>query len=389
MKTAQPGIELIKEFEGFRCSAYLCPSGVWTIGYGHTKDVHPGDYVTKDRGEEYLRQDLAYFEDAVADLITVPLNQFEFDALVSFTFNCGAGALGESTLRKRLNAGEPKCKVFSEELPKWVNGANGPLPGLVRRRDAEVELACSQDSPIHAGESQLLMAVDFYEGSPMQIDAWSWLEEQIPEDVMNEFISHQIEKDILVTPLVPVKEPEWSEVDFPLDVPYFYQHDSATSHGGRMCYTSSMAMALDYIDPDKIDGDDDWYLNIVLYYGDTVSSEAQVAAARSLGYSCDFVMDGSEGRLIELLDQGIPVPIGILHHGPVDHPSGGGHWICLIGYDEKYFHVHDPAGELNLVGGGYPKSGPTDGKNQRYTRKNLMKRWLIANDNDGWLMDLS
>ena len=384
MKTSQAGIELIKEFEGFRCDAYLCPAGVWTIGYGHTKGVSPGDYVSRQRGEEMLKEDLAYFEDAVSDLIAVKLTQNEFDALVSFAFNCGAGALGESTLRKRLNAGEPKCPVFQQELPKWVNGANGPLSGLVRRRQAEADLACSK-APMP--ECQLLMAVDFYEGSQQQIDAWSWLDAQIPKDVMTEFISRQIEKDIPVTPQPPAKEPEWGEPKFPLAVPYFYQHDSATSHGGRMCYTSSMAMALDYIDPQKIDGDDDWYLDIVLYFGDTVSSDAQVAAARSLGYSCQFVMDGSEGRLIKLLDQGIPVPIGILHHGTVDRPTGGGHWICLIGYDEKYFHVHDPFGELDVIHGGYPKAGPADGKFQKYTRKNLMKRWLIdESGSDGWYM---
>ena len=156
-----------------------------------------------------------------------------------------------------------------------------------------------------------------------------------------------------------------------------------------MCFTSSMAMALDYIDPEKIDGDDDWYLSIVLYYGDTVSSEAQIKAAKSLGFDAKFKMDGREEDLCDLLDNGIPVPIGILHHSHIDSgPSGGGHWICLIGYDETYFYVHDPAGELDLINGGYSSSF-SSGKNLRYTRKNLMKRWLISNNHDGWYVDLS
>ena len=99
-------------------------------------------------------------------------------------------------------------------------------------------------------------------------------------------------------------------------------------------------------------------------------------------------MNGTEELLTQILDSDTPIPIGILHHGFVDQPSGGGHWICLIGYDEKYFHVHDPFGELSLISGGYPKAGPSDGKFQKYTRKNLMKRWLIASDHDGWLVDL-
>ena len=172
--------------------------------------------------------------------------------------------------------------------------------------------------------------------------------------------------------------------EFPLDVPFYYQRDSKTGHGERMCFSSSMAMAIEYLDPETIDGDDDTYLRQVLKYGDTVSSEAQIKAARSLGVDCDFHTDLSEQDLIDQLDKGTPVPIGILHKGTIDRPTGGGHYICLIGYDEKYFHVHDPFGELDLISGGYPKSGPTDGENQRYTRKNLMKRFLIANPNDGW-----
>ena len=235
----------------------------------------------------------------------------------------------------------------------------------------------------------LVNAAVHYKAEPHQIEAWQMLEDNLEPELLEAFIkAYRNTAPEVTLPAPEPLDPESAPQAFPLPVPYFYQHDSATSHGGRMCFTSSMAMALDYIDPDKIDGDDDWYLSIVLYYGDTVSSDAQVKAARSLGYDADFHTDGTQARLEELLDKGQPVPIGILHHGSVDAPTGGGHWVCLIGHDEKYFHVHDPAGELNLIGGGYPKSGPTDGKNQRYTKKNLMKRWLIANDHDGWYMDL-
>ncbi len=96
-------------------------------------------------------------------------------------------------------------------------------------------------------------------------------------------------------------------------------------------------------------------------------------------------MDGKEKDLLALLDRKIPVPIGILHRGPISNPTGGGHWVTLIGYDDKYFHVHDPAGELDLIAGGYLGGS---GENQRYTRENLLKRWNIASDSDGWYMDL-
>jgi hypothetical protein len=171
---------------------------------------------------------------------------------------------------------------------------------------------------------------------------------------------------------------------FPLNVPYFYQRDSKTGQGERMCQSSAIAMRIEQIDP-KIIGDDDSYLAIVNRYGDTVSQTSHQKALASLDLKAEFRQNGNEQLLCTLLDQGIAVPIGILHKGPISKPTGGGHWVTIIGYDEKFFHVHDPFGELDLINGGYPRTGPTDGRNVRYTRQNLMKRWLVASKSDGWL----
>lgn len=175
---------------------------------------------------------------------------------------------------------------------------------------------------------------------------------------------------------------------FPLKVPYFYQRDSKTGHGERMCQSSAIAMRIEQIDP-KLIGDDDSYLKIVQRFGDTVSQTAHQKALDSLGLKHRFRQDGTEDLLCDLLDKGMAVPIGILHKGNVNAPTGGGHWITLVGYDENYFVCHDPFGELNVVGGGYVRTGPSDGKYVRYTRKNLMKRWLIASQSDGWLWEIS
>jgi len=147
-------------------------------------------------------------------------------------------------------------------------------------------------------------------------------------------------------------------------------------------------MVIEYFDPSLIRDDDD-YLKVVLKHGDTVSQAAQAKALAELGVKGQFKMNGNESSLLKLLDLGIPVPIGILHKGPISNPSGGGHWVTLIGYDEKYFNVHDPFGCLDLINGGYPEAGPNDGKNALYTRKNLMKRWLIANPSDGWYWEFA
>ena len=131
-------------FEGCELTAYVDAVGVLTIGYGHTgSDVHAGQTITFEDAEELLRKDLEWFEKQVVDLIVPPFNQNEFDATVSFTFNVGAGALKTSTFRKRINQGDNKARCFQEEFPRWNQGLNGPLPGLTRRREAEVELATS------------------------------------------------------------------------------------------------------------------------------------------------------------------------------------------------------------------------------------------------------
>ena len=142
-KTATRGIELIKEFEGLRLTAYKCPAGVWTIGYGHTgmvdgKLISSGMTITAAKATELLKKDLASFEAAVNGCVTVPITQNMFDALVSFSFNVGSGALRRSALLRKLNAKD--YKGAANEFPLWNKAGGKVLNGLVRRRKAEKEL---------------------------------------------------------------------------------------------------------------------------------------------------------------------------------------------------------------------------------------------------------
>jgi lysozyme len=135
----QPAIDLIKRCEGFSATAYLCPAGVPTIGYGHTAGVLRADVgaqrITEAMGEGLLRDDLRLAQEAVERLVTVPLTDGEYGALVSFTFNCGAGNLQKSTLLRLLNLG--KHQAAGLEFPKWNRGGGRVLPGLVARRKDE------------------------------------------------------------------------------------------------------------------------------------------------------------------------------------------------------------------------------------------------------------
>lgn len=138
MQTSKKGINLIKQFEGCRLTAYKCPSGVYTIGYGHTKGVTKGQKISQERANSLLGQDIKEYENAVNRLVSAPLNQNQFDALVSFCFNCGVGAFKTSTLRKKLNAKD--YKGAANEFPRWNKGGGKVLKGLVKRRAAEQKL---------------------------------------------------------------------------------------------------------------------------------------------------------------------------------------------------------------------------------------------------------
>ena len=138
MKVSQDCIQLVKHFEGFEDTAYLCPANVWTIGYGRTRNVKEGDKITEPQAERDLLEELEEFKHQVLDSVKVELKQNELDALTSWTYNLGVGNLNSSTLLKKLNAGS-KDEVPAEML-RWNKAGGKVLAGLTKRREAEAEL---------------------------------------------------------------------------------------------------------------------------------------------------------------------------------------------------------------------------------------------------------
>ena len=132
------GLSILKKCEGLKLDAYRCPAGVWTIGYGHTKDVKPGDKVTPEEAELMLLEDLEWAEKAVATMVTESINDNEFSALVSFVFNVGSRAFKGSTLLKLLNKGDHLGAARNFE--KWVYADGQKLRGLEIRRRLELAL---------------------------------------------------------------------------------------------------------------------------------------------------------------------------------------------------------------------------------------------------------
>jgi lysozyme len=143
MRISQRGLELIKGFEGLRLKSYLCPANVWTIGYGSTgPHVREGMVISERDAEDLLRSDLRRFEQGVAKLAP-DCSQGQLDALVSFAFNLGLGALARSTLLRKHKAGDHAGAAG--EFRKWVMAGGVKLNGLVRRRAAERDLYLSQE----------------------------------------------------------------------------------------------------------------------------------------------------------------------------------------------------------------------------------------------------
>lgn len=146
MLFSEKGKKFIQNFEGCRLKAYLCPSGKATIGYGHTSGVKLGQVITQAEADMLFNQDIALFENAVNSLVKVDLSQNQFNALVSFVYNCGIGNFRSSTLLKLLNQGD--YKGASKQFLRWnkitKNGKLVPCEGLTNRRNAEMEMFLCQ-----------------------------------------------------------------------------------------------------------------------------------------------------------------------------------------------------------------------------------------------------
>ncbi len=329
-----PALRIIREFEGCRLDAYKDAAGVATIGWGATRyadaPVRMGDTITQAMADEMLTNDVeTLFGPGVFELLPVARSwkPEQVAAIVCFAYNVGLGALEESTLRRRLLAGGDACTIVREELPKWCHAGEAVLAGLERRRAAEVALFCSVKPPLQQQQVQLRN---------------------------------------------------------PLKVPYFSQRDSQVEgQASRMCFSSSCAMLVATLRPGVLKGanGDDQYLQRVLQYGDTTSADAQLKALASYGVKAVFRQNCTWSDLEQQIAKGVPVPCGFLHHGPSSKPSGGGHWLIVIGTTPTAVIVNDPWGEMLVAEGTYAGNR---GAGLAYSRKNWGPRWMVEGPATGW-----
>ncbi|MEB3235361.1 MAG: glycoside hydrolase family protein, partial [Cyanobacteriota bacterium] len=325
-------LPLVKEFEGCKLTAYPDPetgAEPWTIGWGSTSydngaAVKRGDQISQDLADALLAGRLKRDCQLLAQRIPgwAELNANQQAALLSFTYNCGPnwyGSQGFSTLTRRLKSRE--LAQVPAALMLYVNPGGPSEAGLRRRRKAEAALFVGK-----VAEQPAARPVNF--GNPLQ-------------------------------------------------VPWYAQMDSADrSQAARMCFSSSCAMLLQYLKPGALKGPngDDQYLKRVQQYGDTTDAAAQIRALSAFGIKAQFVQNADFGLIERQVAAGVPVPCGFIHRGPVDRPTGGGHWLIVVGHDSTHLVVHDPFGEADLVSG---RTLGGVGRFMRYSRGNFGKRWMV------------
>ena len=216
----------------------------------------------------------------------------------------------------------------------------------------------------------------YYQGSPNQESGVRQLFEGIPSSLKLED-SSWILKYRDPEPEAPKSEAVLAN---PLSVPYCAQLNNPSGQGYRECFSSSCAMVALYWGVIKTENE---YHQLRPKYGDSTDASAQIRTLRALGLEAEFVQVGSKEKIIKAIDAGMPVPLGFLHHSHYTAPSGGGHWLCGIGYDSENLIANDPYGRSDLEKGTYPAPG-NDGAGVKYPWKYFLPRWAVANPNDGW-----
>ena len=322
-------LPLIRSFEGCRLVAYPDPlsgGAPWTIGWGAVnhldgRPVASGDRITPAQADHYLLDRLA--RDLEIQQRRIPTwNQMtppQRGALLSFAYNLGPhwyGSPGFETLSALVR--DARWSEVPAALELYRNPGTNVEAGLLRRRQAEARVFASG---------------------------------------------------------TPAKPPAAGPTN-PLRVYPYMQLDSGTDQARRMCFSSACAMLTEFLKPGTLRGanGDDQYLRTVQRFGDTTDPQAQLKALKHYGIQARFVQNGDFDLIERQIKAGIPVPCGYLHRGPVDRPSGGGHWLTVIGFTASQVIVHDPLGEPDLLKGTTLNS---KGANLKFSRQNFGKRWMV------------
>lgn len=355
MKINTEGLALIKRFEGLQTEAYLCPAGVWTIGYGHTATVKPGQRITQAQAEELLVQDVAKFEAGVAKLVKVKLNANQFSALVSFAFNIGLSALEDSTLLARLNDGD--YNGAAKEFSRWVYAGSDVLSGLVNRRAAERTLFTTPMEPqanLNPGPVwRLICPADNWQNPIEMRDGDFPLLREVGKRLnLPCSIDHATRKVYLGKPNAD------KHTDKPQPLPLAQRIRPQLQSNSKSCGQSSVAMCIEVLTGEK------WSdLDVAARYGYSLLACLQAECPKHEWADAGNFTRSMWPQIEQRLKDGLPVIMGL--NGPDFSPSGYGHIVVLVGVSGSKVTLADPAhGKLRTVDYALIQNCPphTDGK---------------------------
>jgi GH24 family phage-related lysozyme (muramidase) len=351
----EPALQLIAEFEGFVDHAYPDPASggePWTIGYGFTsidgRPVQPGDTLSRAEADAQLLSGVNACARHLANRVPYwsAMANDQRCALISFAWNLGEdfyGGAGFDTISRRLR--EKDWAAVPEALLLYCDPGSSVQAGLLRRRQAETDLWKKGMSLPNVSS--------------------------LPLATLPTAITTPANSPVLVT---------GGSKRNPLNVPWFDQLAMDDGQGWRDCFSASSAMLAAYWGKEPNEDD---YNALRQQYGDSTTSEAQLAALRHLGLKAEFRTDGTLQTIKSEIDAGRPVAVGWLINGPPSAPSGGGHWTVVIGYDASSVIMNDPYGSCDLVNGGYPANH--NGAHQHYSYANWEPRWR-PQGSGGWYL---
>jgi GH24 family phage-related lysozyme (muramidase) len=366
----EPALQLIAEFEGFVDHAYPDPasgSEPWTIGYGFTsidgRPVQPGDTISQAEADAQLLSGVNACARHLASRVPYWSGMAEDQrcCLISFAWNLGEdfyGGAGFDTISRRLR--EKDWAAVPEALLLYCDPGSSVQAGLLRRRQAEADLWQQGMASLASAAAQPASA-----GQPSRTP---------PGQLSTGGGPRAVDRPVTAASAAVASHPN------PLNVPWFDQLAMDDGQGWRDCFSASSAMLAAYWGKEPNEDD---YNALRQQYGDSTTSEAQLAALRHLGLKAEFRTDGTLQTIKSEIDAGRPVAVGWLINGPPTAPSGGGHWTVVIGYDASGVIMNDPYGSCDLVNGGYPQNH--NGARQHYSYANWEPRWR-PEGSGGWYL---
>lgn len=357
--------------------------------------------------DQALLQNLTQLGQEIGELVQVPLNQHQFDALLSFVFSIKINKFKDSEILHRLNNKENLIDVVKEELPKWNKSDNGKvLLERTRQRTIEIEVFCTAPPELKHGDISIRSKQQTWlKKRPVEVDKLNNLEKaQIVRDrllkgcrIIDQENKHiQLEFGFNLGKWWVLKE-HWEgltttaniepyfqqgELRYLRNFPYYYQQDDAPA-AWRRCQTQSIAMCLRYLDIPGIETNLD-YFKIVEKHGNITYQSSHKAALKELNVFVSFILSVDELDIKEQIDNGMPVVAGVYQRGPVSDLESRGHYVVISGYDKTHWLVQDPYGELDLINGNWKSTGANIGNNIRYSFEEFNPRCFYGGGANGW-----